>query len=58
MRNTSLAHIALFVVNLIYGANYVIAKGLMPGVIGPSGFILLRVLGALALAKAAASTQQ
>ena len=49
MRNTSLAHIALFVVNLIYGANYVIAKGLMPGVIGPSGFILLRVLGALAL---------
>ena len=49
MRNTSLAHLALFAVNLIYGANYVIAKGLMPGVLGPSGFILLRVLGALAL---------
>lgn len=49
MRNTSLAHLALFAVNLIYGANYVVAKGLMPGVIGPSGFILLRVLGALVL---------
>jgi len=36
-------------VNCIYGANYVIAKGLMPGVIGPSGFILLRVAGACAL---------
>lgn len=44
-RNT-LAHLALFTVNFIYGVNYVVAKGLMPGVIGPSGFILLRVLGA------------
>lgn len=42
----ALAHAALFTVNFIYGVNYVIAKGLMPGVIGPSGFILLRVLGA------------
>lgn len=40
------AHIALFTVNLIYGINYVVAKSLMPAVIGPSGFILLRVLGA------------
>lgn len=40
------AHIALFAVNLIYGANYTVAKSLMPGVIGPSGFILVRVLGA------------
>lgn len=40
------AHLALFVVNLIYGINYPIAKSLMPGVVGPSGFILLRVLGA------------
>src|SRR5690606_26380703 len=37
---------ALFLVNLLYGINYVVAKGLMPGVIGPSGFILLRVAGA------------
>lgn len=43
------AHLALFVVNAIYGLNYVVAKGLMPVVIGPSGFILLRVLGAAAL---------
>ena len=44
-RNT-LAHVALFTVNAIYGVNYVIAKGLMPDAIGPNGFILLRVLGA------------
>lgn len=44
-----LAHIALLVVNLIYGANYPVAKSLMPGVIGPAGFILLRVLGAVLL---------
>jgi drug/metabolite transporter (DMT)-like permease len=43
------AHIALFSVNLIYGANYIIAKGLMPDLLGPSGFILLRVGGALLL---------
>ncbi|MBK9422016.1 MAG: DMT family transporter [Flavobacteriales bacterium] len=42
----SLALAALFTVNLLYGINYVVAKGLMPGVIGPSGFILLRVAGA------------
>ncbi|HMC96918.1 MAG TPA: DMT family transporter [Flavobacteriales bacterium] len=46
MSRTLVAHIALFTVNLIYGVNYVVAKGLMPEVIGPSGFILLRVLGA------------
>ncbi len=43
------AHIALFIVNLMYGANYVIAKGLMPNIIGPNGFILLRVAGAVTL---------
>jgi drug/metabolite transporter (DMT)-like permease len=40
------SHIALFILNMMYGANYVVAKGLMPNVIGPNGFILLRVLGA------------
>ena len=44
-----LALFALFIVNLLYGINYVVAKGLMPAVIGPSGFILLRVLGAVVL---------
>lgn len=46
MDSRARAHIALFIVNLIYGVNYVVAKGLMPVVIGPSGFILLRVIGA------------
>ena len=49
MDRRTLSHIALFVVNLIYGVNYVVAKGLMPNVIGASGFILLRVLGAVLL---------
>jgi drug/metabolite transporter (DMT)-like permease len=43
------AHLALFVVNLVYGANYVIAKDVMPAYVSPSGFILMRVLGALGL---------
>ena len=49
MQQRPLALLALFVVNLIYGVNYVVAKGLMPHVIGPSGFILLRALGAVSL---------
>ncbi|HRH37747.1 MAG TPA: DMT family transporter [Flavobacteriales bacterium] len=49
LRDRTAAHLALFTVNLIYGLNYTVAKGLMPVVIGPSGFILLRVLGALCL---------
>lgn len=43
------SHLALFIVQLMYGANYVVAKGLMPVVVGPNGFILLRVLGAVSL---------
>jgi drug/metabolite transporter (DMT)-like permease len=49
MERRPLALLALFVVNLIYGVNYVVAKGLMPQVIGPSGFILLRAIGAVLL---------
>lgn len=49
MRPLIWAHFALFTVNMIYGANYLIAKGLMPDKMGPSGFILLRVLGAVTL---------
>lgn len=41
------AHIALLLANLIYGANYTIAKEVMPSFIEPVGFILLRVIGAL-----------
>jgi len=44
-----LAHLALLIVALIYGGNYLVAKGLMPDLVGPSGFIVLRVTGALFL---------
>jgi drug/metabolite transporter (DMT)-like permease len=45
-KNLIKAHLALLGANLIYGVNYLIAKGLMPDKIGPSAFIFLRVLGA------------
>jgi len=38
--------LALLGANLIYGANYLIAKGVMPAKIGPSAFVFLRILGA------------
>ena len=37
---------ALLGANIIYGANFLIAKGVMPNKIGPSALVLLRVLGA------------
>ena len=43
---TILVHLALFAVSLIYGANYTIAKEVMPLYISPSATILMRVLGA------------
>ena len=47
MKNNILkAHAALLGANLIYGANYIIAKGVMPNKIGPSAFIFLRIVGA------------
>lgn len=49
MDRSARAHLALFTVNFIYGVNYVVAKGLMPHIIAPSGFILLRVIGATVL---------
>ncbi|HIO15280.1 MAG TPA: EamA/RhaT family transporter [Flavobacteriales bacterium] len=38
------AHIALFLVGVIYAGNYIVAKGIMPEMVGPSGFIVLRVV--------------
>jgi len=38
--------LALLGANLIYGANHIIAKGVMPSKIGPSAFVFLRILGA------------
>lgn len=43
------AHFALFIVNALYGANHVVAKGVMPNYLTPSVFIFLRVLGATVL---------
>lgn len=43
----SKAHIYLFLVNLIYAANFSIAKVLLPEFIKPDGFILLRISAGL-----------
>jgi drug/metabolite transporter (DMT)-like permease len=40
------AHLALLGANVIYGANYLIAKGVMPDKIGASAFVFLRIVGA------------
>ncbi|WP_103068810.1 DMT family transporter [Aquimarina sediminis] len=47
--NKAKAHIALLCVNLIYGANYLVAKGLMPNKIEASALVFLRISGAGAL---------
>jgi drug/metabolite transporter (DMT)-like permease len=44
-----LAHLALLTVAIIYGINYSIAKDVMQGYVGPSGFILIRAIGATTL---------
>ena len=49
MYKTLLAHLALLAANLIYAINYSFAKDVMPDFIMPSGFILLRVIGAFFL---------
>ena len=49
MNKIVLAHLSLLVANLIYAINYTLAKDVMPDYIKPSGFILLRVIGALFL---------
>ena len=43
------AHLALLLVNVLYGANHVLAKGVMPQFLDPNTFILLRVGGAVLL---------
>ena len=43
MSNNLKAHLYVFGANLIYGANYSIAKWVMPGYIQPFAFIILRV---------------
>ena len=49
MNNNLKAHFSLFLANFIYGINFTVAKDVMPAYIGPSGFVLIRVIGATAL---------
>lgn len=49
MNKQLLAHLALIGAQLIYGANYTIAKEVMPDYIQPFGFIVLRCVGAVTL---------
>jgi drug/metabolite transporter (DMT)-like permease len=49
MSKTLQAHLALLIVNIIYGANYSIAKEVMPAYVQPFAFVLMRVGGALVL---------
>lgn len=43
IKNTTKAHIALLGANVIYGANYIIAKGIMPNKISPNAFVFIRL---------------
>ena len=43
IKDTTKAHVALLGANIIYGANYIIAKGIMPNKIGPTVFVFIRL---------------
>ena len=43
IKNTTKAHLALLGANVIYGANYVIAKGIMPDKISPNAVVFIRL---------------
>jgi drug/metabolite transporter (DMT)-like permease len=43
IKDTTKAHLALLAANVIYGANYIIAKGIMPDKINPSAFVFIRL---------------
>ena len=47
MRNSLRVHAALFLVALIYAANYSLSKDVMPRYLSPFGIVTLRVLGAV-----------
>lgn len=48
-RGVRLAHIALIVAGMLFGANYWIAKSLMPDYLSPAAIIVFRTTGALIL---------
>ncbi|MEN3323335.1 DMT family transporter [Mariniflexile soesokkakense] len=43
IKDTTKAHLALLGANVIYGANYIIAKGIMPNKINPTAFVFIRL---------------
>ena len=47
MKKISWAHVAMLTATLLYGANYRIAKLVMPVPMDPVGFVMVRLLGAL-----------
>lgn len=49
MKSNPAAHIALIISGILFGANYWIAKSLMPDYLTPSGIIVFRTSGALIL---------
>lgn len=49
MNKTLQAHLSLVIVNIIYAANFSIAKEVMPSHVQPFAFVLMRVAGALVL---------
>ncbi|WP_223284665.1 hypothetical protein [Hymenobacter qilianensis] len=46
MKNSLRVHAALFLVALIYAANYSLSKDVMPEYMGPFGIVTLRIVGA------------
>ncbi|MFA5420393.1 MAG: DMT family transporter, partial [Bacteroidales bacterium] len=46
------AHLAAIGANIIFGVNYVVAKGIMPDYLAPRAVIFLRVAGAMAIFQA------
>lgn len=49
MSRVIFSHIALFLANMIYALNYILAKDVMPEFISPKAFVLIRISGALAI---------
>ena len=49
VKNNFRAHLSMLAATLLFGANYWIAKGLMPDHLGPMQIIFLRVLGTLVI---------
>ncbi|MFT5725297.1 MAG: drug/metabolite transporter (DMT)-like permease [Bacteroidia bacterium] len=49
MKNNLRVHLSLLTVAIIYGANYTIAKGVMPQYLGASGFVFIRIFVAAIL---------